>query len=1033
MGIDDKSLFKGPIAWMASHSVTAHILMLIFLAGGFIMMSTIKQEVFPDYELDTVTITVDYPGASPEEVERGIILPIEEAIQEVDNIKEVNSTAREGSGTVIVEVITGENIERFANDIKNSVDRITSFPADAEDPKVVITSTKRYVISIALYGEISELVLMEYAELLRDRLLQNKDISQVELNNTKDFEIIVEIPQNTLRSYNLTLADVAAKIHQSAIELPAGAIKTSAGDILVRVQERRDFAKQFENINIITAPDGTKITLEEIAIIKDGFEEVDTHTSFNGERAILIDVYRIGDQTPIAVVDAVKSVLKEVREYLPEGLQIATRNDRSEMYRQRLDLMLSNGYLGFALVLILLAIFLEPKIAFWVSLGIPVAFLGSFLILYPVGISINMMSMFAFIISIGIVVDDAIVVSENIYQNRQKGEKWLTAAIKGTREVCVPVFFSVFTNIIAFIPLLFVPGTIGKTYKQIPIVVISIFIISLLESFFVLPSHLGHQQEKTKNKVMKWMVEKQSKFGSFFLHCTEKYYGTFLFKALKWRYLSVVCCITFFVITAGYVQSGRTGFELFPKIESDFSVATAVLPYGTPIEKTEKITSILIEEAKKIVAEYGDEKLSEGILAMITDGNTAEVRVYLTPPKIRTLSTAALTDMWREQVGSIPGLESLKFESDAGGPGRGAALTIELSHQNIDTLKEAGEDLANSLSFFPNAKDINDGYSPGKNQISFKVRPEAEAIGMRAQDIAQQIRHSYYGAEALRQLRGRYEVKVLVRLPRLEREQEFSLEEMIILTPSGLEMPLKNAVIFEKGRAYTNITRRDYRRVISATADVIPRSRVGEIISELNKDILPDLKDKYPGLMYSFQGSHADMQESVDALIKGLMWAMVAIFVSIAIPLNSFIQPIIIMVAIPFGIIGAVIGHIIMGYSLSVMSMFGIVAISGVVVTNSLVLIDLINKNIIAGMDTVTAIFQGGVQRFRPIMLTTLTTFFGLLPMIFETSRQARFMIPMAISLGFGVLIASMITLVLVPVLFLLADDAKKFLYNLKG
>ncbi|MBU0986548.1 MAG: efflux RND transporter permease subunit, partial [Proteobacteria bacterium] len=1012
---------KGAIVWMAGHSVTANLVMLVLLLGGLYMGFRIKKEVFPYFELDLVQITVPYPGASPQEVERGIILAIEEAVQGLEGVNEVRASAREGVGTVTVEMLEGENLQKLAKDIQSEVDRITSFPDEAEEPQVVIVSRKRYVVSLALYGDQSEAVLREYAEYLRDRLLQQPGITQVELTGVRNYEISVEIPQDILRTHNLTLEEVAQRIGRTSLELPGGAVKAPGGDILVRVKERRDYGHEFGKIPIITANDGTQVLLEDIADIKDGFEETDNAATYNGKPTVMIDVYRVGDQTPVSVSNAARQVLAEVNQELPPGLAVVLRNDRSDIYRQRMGLLVKNGFMGLGLVFILLALFLEIRLAFWVALGIPISFLGSLLVLPAMDVSINMVSMFAFIVTLGIVVDDAIVVGENVYHHRQRGVPWLEASIAGTREIAMPVVFSVLTNMVAFLPLFFVPGILGKVFKQIPVVVIIVFAISLIECFFILPAHVGHQRQPHKG-LFSWIHARQQRFSDAFVHMVVHRYGPLLGLALRWRYVTLSVGIAILLITVGYAKSGRMGFELFPKIESDYAQVTATLPFGTAFQKTENVQDILVRAAQAVVAENGGTALMEGIFANISD-NKAEVRIYLTPTGTRPISTARVTELWRERVGVIPGLEALLFESDAGGPGRGAAITIELSHKDIELLEKAAADVAEALGFYPEVKDIDDGFAPGKQQIDFQIKPEARSLGLRSREVARQVRHAYYGAEALRQQRGRNEIKVMVRLPKNERVSEFNLEEMILRTPAGNEIPLRAAVTVNRGRAYTDINRRDGRRIVSVEADVRPRSKAGQVLASLTSETLPVLQKKYTGLRYSFEGRQADQRESMQSLMRGLLAALVVIFAMLAVPLNSYIQPMIIMAAIPFGIVGAVIGHLIMGYSLSVLSMFGVVALCGVVVNDSLVLVDFANRKEKAGMSRRDAVHQAGIHRFRPIILTTLTTFGGLSPMIFETSRQARFLIPMALSLGYGILFATLITLVLVPSLYLIIDD----------
>jgi multidrug efflux pump subunit AcrB len=1007
---------------MAGNSVAANLIMLVFLIGGFLWGTQIQQEVFPEFDLDFVTVSVAYPGASPEEVEQGIILAVEEAVQGLEGVKEVTATAREGSGVVTVEMIAGGDLQRLAQDIQSEVDRITTFPEEAEEPRIEIGAHQREVLSVVVYGNASEKLLRDTVETVRDGLLQMEDITQVELQGVRDLEISIEVPQARLRSYNLTLRDIADKIKALAVELPGGGIKTSGGEILVRMKERRDYGREFVRIPIIASNEGTQVFLEDIATISDGFVDTDTYATYNGLPAAMVGVYRVGEQTPMAVASAVKDYLKNNRHILPTGLKTAIHHDRSTVYSQRLELMLKNGFLGLLLVFVLLGLFLETRLAFWVAMGIPISFLGSLLFLPAMGISINMMSMFAFIVALGIVVDDAIVVGENIYKYRQSGAPALEAAIAGAREVAMPVTFSILTNIAAFLPLYFVPGIMGKVFRTIPVVVITVFIISLIESLFVLPAHLGHRQEKDRRGLHIWLHHRQQAFSAWFVRQIKGRYGPLLHLCLRHRYVVLASGLALLLMVVAYVQSGRMGMAMFPRVESDYAYAEATLPYGIAVKKTEAVERRLIEAAHRIAGKNGGDDLVEGIYAMI-NGNVSEVRVMLTPPQRRPLSTAEFTRLWRREIGAIPGVENLTFRSDRGGPGSGAALTVDLTHRDLDVLEAAAAQLARDLQNYPNVKDIDDGFSWGKEQVDFKIRPEGRALGLTARNIANQVRNSFYGAEALRQQRGRNEVKVMVRLPEEERISEYSLEELILRTPAGIEVPLRDAVTVKRGRAYTEIDRRAGRRVITVTADVEPQHQAGLILKALEKGPLSALIEKFPGLNYSFEGKQADISESMNNLVRGLLLAMLVIYALLAVPFKSYTQPAIVMLAIPFGIVGAVIGHLLMGYSLSVMSMLGVVALSGVVVNDSLVLIDFANRLRKQGKTAGQAIHAAGITRFRPVMLTTLTTFGGLAPMIFETSRQARFLIPMALSLGFGVLFATLITLILVPVGYLAMED----------
>lgn len=1021
---------KGSIAWMAGNSVAANLLMLVLLIGGLIFMSQIKQEVFPEFSDDQVTVSVSYSGASPEEVEQGIILAVEEAVIGLDGVDEVSSSAVEGQGTVTVTLLNGSDLQQLTQDIQSEIDRITTLPDEAEEPQVETVSRKREVISLVLYGDQSEQILHNLANSFRNQLLQNPQVTQVELSGTRDLEISIEIPQDKLRAYNLTLKQVAQTLSDAAVEIPGGGIKTQGGEVLVRMQERRDYGRDFAKIPIVTANDGTQLLLEDIAVIKDGFEETDRYAEYNGKRAVMIDVYRIGDQTPIEVADAVHLEMESWREQLPPGIDITVNKDMAEVFKQRRDLLLKNAYMGLALVLVLLGIFLESRLAFWVTMGIPISFLGAFLILPFLGVSINMISMFAFIVALGIVVDDAIVVGENVYKFRQQGLSPIKAAIAGSREVATPVTFSILTNVVAFMPLYFIPGIMGKVFGVIPIVVICVFLISLVESLFVLPAHLAHLKDNQRKGLMGRLHGFQQNFSNAFSRWIRQCYAPVLKVLLHHRYLTLSVAVAILILTSSLVISGRMGMTMFPKTESDFSRVSISLPYGSAIELTEAVRDKLLTSASRVAEKYEDQKLISGIFADLgravngTSGShTLDIRVFLVDADERVISTEEFTQQWRRETGEISGLESIQFQSDSGGPGSGKALTVELSHTDLDTLEQAGLDLAEVLAGYSMVSDINDGFATGKEQLDFTMRPEGLSLNLSARDVATQVRNSYNGAEVLRQQRGRNEVTVTVRRPKDERISEYDLEEMILRSSDGIEIPLREAVNIERGRAYTSIDRRNGRRVISVTADVRPASQSGQIKSALQAEALPQLADRYPGLAYSFEGRQADMAESMSSLFLGLGMAVLMIYALLAIPFRSYLQPAIIMFCIPFGVVGAILGHLLLGYSLSVMSMFGVVALTGVVVNDSLVLIDFANRLRREGQSALSAVINSGILRFRPILLTTLTTFCGLMPMIFETSRQAKFMIPMAISLGFGILFATLIALLLVPCLYLVLED----------
>jgi multidrug efflux pump subunit AcrB len=707
---------------------------------------------------------------------------------------------------------------------------------------------------------------------------------------------------------------------------------------------------------------------------------------------------------------------------MPGNLQVTVLRDRSDIFQQRADLLLTNAYLGLGLVFFLLALFLEARLAFWVSLGIPVSFLGSFLLLSGTEFSVNMITMFAFIVTLGIVVDDAIVVGENIYHHRRQGRGPLESSILGVREVAMPVVFSVLTNMVAFLPMFFIPGIMGKIFKFIPVVVICVFAVSLIESLFVLPSHLAHIGEKHMGGPLGYLSRAQARFSAWIEHLITHRFGPLLSFALSQRYLVLALGVAILVATVGYIQSGRMGIVLFPTVESDYAYAQATLPSGAPRKELQRVEKRLIRAAQSVVREHGNQRLAESILTVVNE-STVETRIYLTDPETRPIGTSQVTRYWREQTGEIVGLESMQFEADRGGPGSGKALTVRLSHRDRDLLEQAGQDLAARLGEFSGVSDIDDGSPSGKRQLDIRLTDLGRRMELSSREVGNQVRHAFYGAEALRQQEGRNEVTVRVWLPEEERESMATLENLL-LRAGDREVPLMDAVQVREGRSYTSINRTNGRRTIEVTANVQPRSKVEQLSSELRASALPELQIAYPGLSFSFEGRQADLRESVGSLIQGLLLALLALYGLLAVPFRSYVQPMIIMACIPFGLVGAVLGHLLMGYSLSLMSLFGIVALSGVVINDSLVLIHFANRLRRQGMSVLEAITMAGRQRFRPILLTTLTTFGGLSPMILETSRQARFLIPMAISLGFGLLFATLIILVLIPCLYLVLEDA---------
>ncbi len=1012
---------RGVIAWMVANPVVANLLMIALIGGGLLMATRIKKEVFPDFELDLVTVSIAYPGASPEEIERGIVTAVENAIRGLNGIEEVTARATEGSAAISIELASDADRSQTFQDIRQAVDRIRTFPENAENPQVSLATRKREVLQVVLYGDADESSLREIAETVRDRLLETDGISQIDVLSQRSFEVHVELEQDQLREYNITHSDVAASIRNASVELPGGQIRTVSSDVLIRVSDRKEYARDIRDIVVLKSDDGGLVRVGDIAKVAEGFSEEERYSHYNGKPSVVLAVYRVGDQTPVGVADTVRKELGSIEADLAAGIEWTIENDRSQHYRDRLTLLLKNAAMGLILVMGLLAVFLDVRLAFWVTMGIPTSFLGSLLILAALGISINIISMFAFIIALGIVVDDAIVAGENIYENRQRGMSFPRAAIHGAQEVGGAIGFAICTNIITFLPLAFVPGTIGKIWKVIPFVVIATFLISWIESLLILPSHLAHEYKTTR--LERWMDKARVACSAGLSWYTRRLYAPVLRFTLRWRMATVAACLACVLLTWAFATSGRIGWILMPRVESDMAAVTAVFPDGTPQAKVSAARVQLVEAAQEIAS--NNPGLVTGVEAR-TEGKSVEVFAHLSDPAIRPMNTAAVTKLWRSTTGDVTGAKYVRFESDRGGPGSGAGVTLEISHNNPEMLELAALDLAERLQAFPAVQNIDDGTASGVEQLNAKLSPAGDSLGLNSTELARQIRSNFFGTEALRYQRGRHEVRVLVRRPESGRDSRDDIESILVQTPSQTQVPLREVATVETGTAYTVINRRDAKRTLTLRANVSPIGETSKILDSLRAEILPSVQADYPGLHYSFQGRQRSFAESLNALLSGLLLSVIAMYFLLAMAFKSYLQPLVVMAALPLGAVGAVMGHWLLGFNLSILSMMGFIALAGVLVNDAIVLVTFANQLVKEGVSPHDAIEQAAQRRLRAVLLTTLTTFGGLAPMIFETSRAARFMIPMAISLGFGILLATAVTLILVPSLYSLLADGKR-------
>ena len=1046
---------KGMITWFSTNHVAANLLMVLIMAAGLMTALTIKQEVFPELEMDIISIRVPYLGATPSEVEEGVCIKIEEQIQGVDGIKKITSSAMEGTGLVMVELDTGEDAQEVLDEIKSEVDRIITFPVETEKPVITRIEPRQQVINIVLYGNADERALKLLADNVRDDLVSLPEITYADVIGTRPFEISIEVSEAALRRHGLSLGDVTLIVRQSSLDLPGGSVKTAAGEILVRTKGQRYTGAEFAGIVVISKPDGSKVTLDQIATIKDGFEDVDVRSRLDGQAAAIVAVYRVGDEGVLTVTDAAKRYVVDKKPNLPAGIAMATWQDRSTIYRGRMNLLLKNGAIGLVLVFICLTMFLQLRLAFWVALGIGISFLGAFWVLPQFAVSLNMISLFAFIVSLGLVVDDAIVVGENIFAHREMGKRAQRAATEGALEVSGPVIFAVLTTVVAFLPLANVEGLMGKFMYNVPVVVIAVLLFSLVESLLILPAHLatvkatalavsgadGLAAAGSRNPYRRI----KDAFTRRVQHLISHTYPKHLRWALRHRGIVVALALATFLLTTGLVAGGRIKFTFMPRVDADNVVAALTMPQGTTIQDTEaavrRIEAALVELESEIEADrpagspplvthvytnIGSQPESTGRFNVdFTAGaHLAEVNAELLSAEKRGIGSAELARRWREKTGPIPGATALSFTADLFHGGN--AIEVQLSSPDNQVLLTAAQALKSELANYPGVTDISDSFEEGKLEMKLHLKPEARTLGLTLNDLAQQVRQGFYGDEAMRIQRGRHEIKIMIRYPEQERRSLGNIESIRIRTPQGAEVPFSRVAEVDIGRGFATIERSNRQRIVNVLADVDQATiNAQEVLTDLERNVLPGLVNAYPGLRFSFEGQEQDRAESFASLQRGFLLALLMIYILLAVLFRSYAQPVVVMLAIPFGLMGAVWGHILLGWNLTMLSMFGAVALTGVVVNDSLIMIDFINRASRTGLSMQEAVLQAGSRRFRPIILTSVTTFAGLTPLLLEKSLQARFLIPMAISLGFGVVFATAITLALIPIGYTLLEDLK--------
>jgi multidrug efflux pump subunit AcrB len=1023
------------IAWFARNDVAANLLMIgILMAGLFTLSTGIPLEVFPSFETDRIVVRVSLRGSTPSDVEKGVTIRIEEAVQDLEGIEKLSSRSSEGSSRVTIEVDSDYDPREMLADIKSRIDAINTFPAEAEKPVVSLAIRKREVLSVTVAGIYGEKETREFAESVRDDLLRIPGVTQLDLSGIRNYEIALEVSQDKLRQYGLSITQVNRAVSGASTDVSAGNIKTEGGDILIHAKGQAYRKDEFADIAIKTNPDGSIIRLQDIATIIDGFEETPVRTRFNGHKAVFIDVYRMGQQSAIDVANKVRRYIEERQLTLPKGYELSYWDDDSQIVKNRISTLTTNALQGGILVLALLTLFLRPAIALWVFIGIPVSCMGAFLFMPFFGVTLNVMSLFGFILVLGIVVDDAIVTGENVYTHLNTAESGEDAAIKGTLEVALPVTFGILTTIAAFLPLAFIEGRRGALFAQIPVVIIPILIFSLIESKFVLPSHLKHLKLRDQKTEPGRFDRFQRRFADGFERSIIRFYQPILKLALRHKLATLSMFVSVFVVIIALVMSGWTRFTFWPRVPSETIRVNLTMPTGTPFEVTNKFIMQMTDKAEALQQKYHDELTGESVVMNIlstTGGrggvaNRGGVRLELIPPERRgsPITSRQLVGEYRRMVGVIPGAENLTYRAEIGRSSD--PIDIQLSANSLTELQEVADKVKAHLTTYPTVFEIADSLSDGKEALKITLKDQGKALGLTLGDVSGQVRRAFFGAQVQRVQRGRDDVRVMVRLPLAERRSVSDLKSILIATPAGGTVPLSYVAELVAGQSPATINRIDRYRTINVTADVDKTSTNMTVLQADIDKYVQSITAQYPGVSYTAEGEAKEQRQSFGSLGWSIIFVLIIIYSLLAIPFKSYLQPLIVMSVIPFGMIGAVMGHWVLGMNLTIMSLLGMLALTGVVVNDSLVLVDFINKKR-DRMPLLEAVLTAGAARFRPVMLTSLTTFIGLMPLLFEKSTQAQFLIPMAVSVGFGIIFATFITLILIPVNYMLMERLKAF------
>ncbi len=1034
---------KGIIAWFTHNSVAANLLMWIIIVGGIASIFTIEKQTFPNFDINNIQIQVAYPGSAPQEVEQGILMPIEEALQGLDGIKKIRATASEGLASFIIEVQSGYELLQLLDEINMRVDAIRTFPENIEQPQVFQMRFNDPVARIQVYGELSERELKELAISFRPEVADIAGVGRAELEATRAYEVAIEISDEKLQEYALDFDQITQAVRDSSLDLPGGSIKAVDGNILLRTKAQAYFGKEFAEIVLRTNNDGSRITLADVANINDGFEERSGFSSFNGQQTVMINVFTAEGENDIDVSNGVRDFVNLKNTELPSTVALAVWADRSFYLKDRLNLMLKNMAFGGFFVFIILALFLQLRLAFWVLVGMAVSFLGAMALMPAIDdLTINMLTLFGFILVLGIVVDDAIIIGESVYLEIEKNGQSPTSVIVGAKRVAMPATFGVLTTICAFIPMVSIGGMMGAFWGSIGWIVILCLGFSLIESKWILPAHLAHMKNHKNKTIHKDSISKpnffnriRSNISSGLQSFCDNKYRPLLDLSLKHRYNTMAIFLALMLLSVGLVKGGFIRWEFFPKLPSDFIQAEIVMETGTNSKVTnaavKRVAMALEQVDKNLQASNNEYALTHYFSGSYTE-TTGMVIVELTKGEDRETNSFEIVNLWREATGSIAGAKSINFSQMMGGPKQGKPISFQLRGNNIDQLRGAASELKQQLANIKGVYDIEDSYSDGNREILVSLTPNGESLGFTLSDVARQVRQGFYGAEAQRILRGTEEVKVMVRYPLESRRSVSDLQSMHLRSPSGVLVPFAEITTIEFTEGSPSITRIDQFRSVTVSADAeaaIIEAR--QVIAEIKTNFENKIAPKYPQVSFALEGMSQEEADSLTDLALAAFGALLGIYALLAIPLKSYSQPLIIMSVIPFGVIGALVGHLLLGLSFSILSVFGLVALSGVVVNDSLIMVDFVNRARAQGLPIKSAALQAGTQRFRAIILTSATTFFGLLPIVLESSLQAQIVIPMAISLAFGILFATVITLILIPSLYLMLDDLHQLLEKL--